>query len=356
MRPLLCLAALAATLGGCAWLHTAPRPTTSQPAAQAPTTSVVTDGTPYLYVFNGLGKTIDEINLKTLQVTKGVLTTGLYPNQFVTQGAVTYLVNSGDADCYKLDLRAHAKLDTLPLRVGSNPMSLHLLEGDKGLVVSLYSRDLAWLDLKTKALEATVSVPTGAPGGGVAFSGSKAYVPAVAATYGGPPNYEATYTFSGIHVYDLTTRAFLKTVPLAPDALGSYYSPADISTDPLGRVVVTAPSGLAVIDPATDALVRTIDFGAPAHSVQYVSATRAYAAAGGGMVSFDPTTGEVRRGVSDAIASGGGNFKVFGSAAYVANFAQDAIRVIDLQTEQASGSDLLVGDGPQDLAFVTVAE
>lgn len=358
MRQLTFLTALAVSLGGCAWLQTAPRPTTPATTTQGSTTVVATEGpsTPYMYVFNGLGKTIDEINLETLQVTRGILSTGLYPNQFVTRGAVTYLVNSGDADCYKLDLRARARLDTLPLRNGSNPMSLHLLEGDKGLVVNLLSRDLAWVDLGTKALEATVSVPAGAPGGGVALSGGKIYVPAVGASYGGPPNYEATYTFSGLHVYDLATRSHLKTLTMAPDALGSYYSPADVSTDPQGRVVVTVKEGLAVIDPATDTVLRTIAFGAPAHSVQYLSATKAYASAGGGMVSFNPETGAILRGVADRIASGGGNFKIFGQAAYVANFASDSVRVIDLATEQASGSDLLVGDGPQDLTFVTVAE
>lgn len=354
MRRLLTAAALATLLAGCDSLFTAPKPTATQP----PTTTgtVASTGGTYLYVFNGLGKTIDEIDLKTLQVTKGIMTTGLYPNHFATEGAVTYLVNSGDADVYKLDLRARAKLDTLLLPTGANPMSLNLVSGGQGLVVNYMSRDLAWFNLGTKALEATVSVPTGAPGGGAAVAGGKVYVPAVEATYGGPPTYAATYTFSGVHVYDVATRARLKTIALADDALASYFAPGDISTDPAGRVVVTVQEGLAVIDPASDTVVRTIAFGAPAHSVQYVSATRAYASAGGGMVSFNPETGEIRRGVADRIASGGGNFKVFGETAYVTNFASDSIRMIDLKTEAATGSDLLVGDGPQDLTFVTVAD
>lgn len=355
MRFLPCLVLLSATLGGCAFLDSAPRPETSPDVAQSSTTTVATGSatTTYMYVFNGLGETIDEINLKTREVKMGILATGQVPNQFMTEGAVTYLVNSKDATLYKLDLRARKKLDTMNLTNGSNPMSLTLLGSNKGFVTNLLTDYVSWVDLATKTQEATESI-RGAAGGGVAIIGDRAYVPAVESTH--DANWVFTYSFSGIHVYDLATRTLVKTISLAPDGLANYFGMADISTDPQGRVVVTANEGLAVIDPATDAVLRTINFGVPAHSVQYVSATKAYAAADGGMVSFNPETGAILRGRSDKIASGGGNFKIFGQAAYVANFALDSVRVIDLATEQASGSDLLVGDGPQDLTFITVAE
>lgn len=357
MRQLTCLLALTAALGGCAFLESAPRPTTSGTPAPTTTTTTVATGsatTTYMYVMNGLGKTIDEVNLETLAVTQGILPTGLYPNQLVTEGATTYLVNSGDANLFKLDLRARTKLDTITLTNASNPMSLTLLGANKGLVTNNVANYVSWIDLATKAQEATESI-RGAAGGGAPIANGKAYVPSVEADYSKWPT--IGYAFSGIHVYDLATRKLLKTITLANDALSNHYAPGDISLDPQGRVVAIAQEGLAVIDPATDTVVRTIAFGAPAHSVQYLSATKAYATVNGGLVSFNPETGAILRGVSSKVDLGGGvNFKIFGQAAYVMNFASDSVRVIDLVTEQASGSDLKVGDGPQDLTFITVAD
>jgi len=272
----------------------------------------------------------------------------------VTDGAVTYVVNSGDANLIKLDLRARAKLDTINLANASNPMSLTLLGSNKGLVANNMTNYVSWVDVATKTQEATESI-RGSAGGGAAIANGKAYVPSVEADYSNWPT--IGYAFSGLHVYDLSTRKLVKTITLANDALASYFAPGDLSLDPQGHVVVIAKEGLTVIDPATDTVLRTIAFGAPAHSVQYLSATKAYASAGGGLVSFNPETGAILRGLSEKIDLGGGaNFKIFGQAAYVTNFASDSVRVIDLLTEQASGSDLPVGDGPQDLTFITVAE
>ncbi|HEY9856853.1 MAG TPA: hypothetical protein V6D05_14010 [Stenomitos sp.] len=357
MRHLPLFLALTLTLGGCDLLNTVPKPPTDTTSGQSPTTNVATDSvrptTTYMYVFNGLGKTIDEINLKTMTVTKGILSTGLYPNQFVTEGATTYLVNSGDANLFKLDLHARAKLDTINLTTGSNPMSLTLLGSNQGLVTNNMTNYVSWIDLATKTQEATESI-RGAAGGGAAIANGKAYVPSVEADYSNWPT--IGYAFSGIQVYDLATRKLLKTIALADDALSSYYLTTDIGTDPNGKVEVATKTGVVVIDPTTDTVSQTIQVGAPTNNLQFVSATKAYASAAQGMVSFNPTTGAILRGTDNTINSGGGSFKIFGKAAYVANFASDSIRVIDLETEQASGSDLLVGDGPQDLTFITVAD
>lgn len=338
-------------LAGCADLLSAPKQTGVTRSVQQPTTQVATGSaaTTYMYVLDGLSQTIDEVNIKTMKVSKSILTTGLYPNQLVTVGAKSYLVNSGDADIDVLDLHAHAKLDNILLRNGSNPMTLTLLDDNKGLVINYVTRDLAWIDMGTKALEATASVGPGAPGGYVAVVNGKAYVETVQADYSHYPT--IGFTASSVVVVDLASRQVVKTIALNNDD-----NPFDVSLDPNGKIEVGVKNGVAVIDPATDALLRRIDFGTAVSSIRYLSATKAYAAAGGGMVSFNPTTGAILRDTSDLIASGGGNFKIFGNAAYVTNFASNSIRVIDLATETASGSDLSVGNGPQDLAFVTIAE
>lgn len=338
------LIALSLLLAACT---SSPTQTTQQ------TTSPASKGE-YLYVFNGLGKTIDEVNLKTREV-KSLMRTGLYPNQFVPSGDMTYLVNSGDHSIDKLDLKNRRLLDVVSLPIGSNPMSLTPYGDNKGFVVNYGTNDVAWLNLDTRALEATASVPNSAPGGAVAITNGKAYVSATRSNYdAGTKTFSVTY--SCIHVYDVATRALLKTIALdnADDNPG--VSVGDASVDPNGKVQVGVKNGIVVIDPTTDTITRRIDFGVSVGSMRYVSATKAYAATYTGMLSYNPTTYEILRGKDNPIPSGGGPFKIHGGAAYVANFGADAIRVIDLATETASGSDIPVGDGPQDLVFMTVDE
>ncbi len=303
-----------------------------------------------MYVMNGLSKTIDEVDLATMKVKPSVLSTGLYPNQLLTLGKLTYLVNSGDHNVVKLDLRARKTLDTFNLTNGSNPMTLQIIEGNKALVVNYVSADVAFVDLGTKTVEATLKLDKGQPGGGVAIANGKAYVAAVEATYGPAPDYVTTYSFSGIHVIDLATRKVAKTITF--DAVDA--NPLNVSASPDGQIVVGIKDGLAFIDPATDAVAATLSFGAQIGSVQYVSATKAFGSFYGGLVSFDPSKRAVLRGSEQAIAvDGAGAFKIFRNAAYVTNFGKDTVTVVDLATEAASGSPIPVGDGPQDLTFVT---
>jgi len=324
-----------------------------------PTTSPDTNGEPAaprlaMYVMNGLGKTIDQVDLETLKVTPSVMTTGLYPNQLLTLGKLTYLVNSGDHNLIKLDLRARKTLDTFNLPNGSNPMTLEVIEGDKALVVNYESADVAFVNLASKAVEATLDLPKGQPGGGVAIASGKAYVAAVDATYGGPEvDYAPTYTFSGVYVIDLATRTLAKTIAFdAADA-----NPLNVSVSPEGKIFVGIKDGLAVIDPATDTVIESISFGTQVGSVQYVNATKAYGSVYSGLVSFNPSTRQVLRGTEQAIAvEGAGSFKIFRNAAYVTNFAKDTVTVVDLATEAASGSPIPVGDGPQDITFVTAED
>ncbi|MNX62473.1 hypothetical protein D3C86_934350 [compost metagenome] len=327
-------------------------------ACTPPPGQVGQQGTPaskgeYLYVFNGLGKTIDAINLKTREVASGVFKTGAYPNQFVSNDALTYLVNSGDASIDVLDLKARTKRDSIALRTGTNPFTLTLADGGKGLV--LHSefmtnfRELAWMDLGTRTLEATASVPKLAwTDTGCVIAKGKVYVPAVEGEYGAPS------TYSGLYVFDLATHALLKTIALEPTA-----NPTAIALAPNGMVHVGVKDGVSVVDPATDQVSKHIPLGAAIDAIRYLSADKAYAQVFGGLVSFNPATGEVLRDAShkiEAPASQPGTFRIFKQAAYVSNFASDSIRVIDLLTETASGSDIPVGDGPQDMTFVTVEE
>lgn len=340
-------------LTGCDALLSAPKPNTETTGDQQQVTQEVTDPaqstTTYMYVMNGLGKTIDEINLESMGVTKSIMATGLYPNQLLTLGVVTYLVNSGDHNILKLDLRARKTLATINVANGANPTTLTPFGDGKALVTNNVANNLAFVDLTSAATESTLAVAPGAPFFEPAVVGGKAYVPA--------DKWAADWSaleFSGITVVDLAAKSVVKTIDLAADA-----NPGNVSVDPSGKVWVGVKTGLVTIDPATDTVAGNLDFGEKVTHVQYVSATKAYGKVNGGLVSFNPQTKTILKTVANKIpvaVDGAGAFKIFQGVGYVSHFASDSVSVVDLNTEAASGSPIPVGDGPQDLTFVTVAD
>jgi DNA-binding beta-propeller fold protein YncE len=193
-----------------------------------------------------------------------------------------------------------------------------------------------------------VKVPVGSPTGGIAVLGTKAFIPAIAADYSNWP--AIAYTFSGVYVVDTVTRQVEQTIALANDA-----NPSDISLDPNGQIEVATKSGIVLIDPVTYATSVGAAFGEPVHSVRYASGTLAYAAISNGLVSFDPATQAVIKGVADKIPAGGdtsvGGFELRQGRAYVPNFANDTVTVVDLATLQVVGDPYHVGDGPQAVVF-----
>lgn len=317
-----------------------------------------------LFVMNGLGKTIDEVDLSTGAVSLSVLTTGLYPNQLHRAGTNTYLVNSGDANILKLNLLARTASAPINLPTGSNPFVMVPLPdaATEALIVNYFDSndtllaDVSFLNLTTELIEAdkTVDLPTGNPTGGALIHAGKAYVPATAATYGGAPDYAATYTFSGVYVIDLATHAIVATIALPDDA-----NPGHISRDPAsGLIHVCTQTGIALIDPATDTLrAGGLTSPVPLHGIRYVSATLAYAAVYDGLVSFNPATQAFIKGPDAKIPAGGdtsvGDFLIHDGKAYVPNFANDTVTVVDLATETVIGTPFPVGDGPQAVVVQT---
>ncbi len=339
------------TLTGCEGLLTAPAPGGETTGSKDQSTSDITDPakptTTFMYVMNGVGKTIDEINLKTMGVTRNIMQTGLWPNQLLTQGVVTYLVNSGDHDIRKLDLRARSTLDTIALANGSNPTTISMYGEGKALITNNVTADLAFVDLASRTTEASLKLTKGAPFFEPAIVNGKAYVPADKWA-----DDWSALEFSAIYVVDLATRTIVKTIELNADA-----NPGNVSVDPAGKLWVGVKTGLVTIDPATDETIGSIEFGEKVGWVQYVSETKAYGSVSGGLVSFNPSTREILKSGADKIAvAEAGAFKIFQGAAYVTSFKNDTVTVVDLAIQAASGSPIPVGDGPQDLTFVTVED
>jgi hypothetical protein len=330
----------------------APTPTPAPLATATPVPDLPANA--FLYVLNGLGKTIDEVDLSDNSVAMSILTTGLYPNQLLRDGDVTWSVNSGDHTIDQLDLLAPAKTDTIPMANGSNPLTMYKLTASTAIVVNYLNSDgdlrpdVAVLDLATKAVTKIIKLPNGQPAGGVAIYGDKIYIPATQADYSNWP--AIGYSFSGVHVVDRLTLTVTKTIALADDA-----NPGDITIDPTGHIVVAHKGGLSLIDPLTDLVTPGLSSPVPLHAIRFVSGRKAYAAVAEGLVSFDPQTQTCIKGPEAAIAAGGdtsvGGFEIRGTRAYVPNFANDTITVLDLETDAIVGAPIAVGDGPQAVVF-----
>lgn len=311
---------------------------------------------PYMFVMNGLGKTIDRVDLNSGATSLSVLQTGLYPNQLLRDGAHTWLVNSGDATLDKLDLLKPEKVDTINTAVGSNPLTMVKLNDTQALVINYMSSDgdlrpdVAVLDLATRQVTKIIKLPNGAPAGSAAIVGDKIYLPAMQADYSAYP--AIGYTFSGIHVIDKLTLAVTHTIALPNDA-----DPRDITLDPNAKILFAHKGGLSLIDPLTDTVTPGLATTAALHSLRFVDATKAYAAIADGLVSFNPTTQTFIKDPSAKIPAGGdtsvGGFTLHEGRAYVPNFANDTVTVVDLATDTIIGTPYAVGDGPQAVVFQT---
>jgi DNA-binding beta-propeller fold protein YncE len=182
----------------------------------------------------------------------------------------------------------------------------------------------------------------------VAIKGGKAYIPAATADYSAYPT--ISYSFSGIHVMDLTSETIVSTIDLTDDA-----NPHGIYLDPNGVLEVATATGIQLIDAGTDTLIPGLTTPTTLHSIRFISAHKAYAAIADGLVSFDPSTQTFIKDAGSKIPAGGdtsvGDFEINDGKAYVPNFANDTVTVLDLDTETIVGTPFLVGDGPQAVVF-----
>ena len=310
------------------------------PVTPSSATGKVVDS-PRVAVFNGLGKTIDLIDPVSRQVESSVLPTGKYPNQFVEDGSRTLLVVSGDSQIRTIDLRAKREVGIFNLPEGFSPQWLVPIAPGRGVVAG-YGSGLAWVNWQSGTLEATSSVPLGTAFR-VAISNGKAYVPVSSIEYN--PDYSIKgYVYAGVHVYDVQTRALLRTLDLAKDA-----DPQAIATGPDGIIWVGTQTELLKIDPAEDTLSARLTVGKPISFFAFRDRTGYAVLQAGGLLDFDVDKATWNRGPDKVMAGGGAGLLIRGNEAWTSDFGNDQVLVTDLTTGLASGSPIPVGDGPQHL-------
>jgi len=105
-----------------------------------------------LVVVNGLGETLDLINLSDSAVTPGVDQLGLYPNDFVVSGDRGIAINSGSNDLYFYDMTTLARVGQLFVGAGRNPYNGAFLNADTFYVTNLVASSVTKVDAGNRAV------------------------------------------------------------------------------------------------------------------------------------------------------------------------------------------------------------
>ncbi|MEB3205116.1 MAG: hypothetical protein VKP57_10495 [Candidatus Sericytochromatia bacterium] len=319
------------------------------------------DGTPqaiqpenlgYL-VMNGLARTLERVAPGGSEVTR-LFETGLYPNQLVRIGSNLLTVESGDATLAVGPADGARVARRISLEVGFNPMEVIGTRPDEVLVTSVVRKQALLVRLSDGTTLRTLDLPDGHQSqGGVTRLDNRLYLAAADVTY--DADWNATTTWSGIHVYDIDTGAFLAPIVLPTDE-----TPWAIATLPGKKIVVGTQSGATIIDPANGNVVARIDAKARLASFATDGDGKAWAGLGAatdgssqgrGLIRFDPASGTVlkdsrRDWTIDTGDSSASRLAIEGNVAWLPNFAEDKVTTLDL----AKGSVIRrtnVGDGPQ---------
>ena len=320
-----------------------PRTVTTTPAP-LPSASPSPATSRQVYVFNGIGKTIDRIDSLTRERKATGLGTGLYPNQFVTDGAESLLVVSGDSEVRSIDLGGGKVLSTLTLPENWYPQWLAPITKGRGVIVGSQfgmPSELAWLNWGKGQVEATASVPQG-NAYALAIASGKVYLPATDWDYSSNPP-----SFSGVHVYDVASRTRLSTIPLT-----AVSKPNATATAPDGKVWVAGETDVYRIDPASDTVVNQLPVGERVAAFAF-EAPNAYAVLqGGGLVSFKMDGSALLRGAGNKMPGGDFALALVDGKVWSCDFGRDRILVTDPVTGLQVGDPIPAGDGPQGLLVV----
>lgn len=220
----------------------------------------IEDDANILFVLNSGATSISVVNLDDGVVTNDVVTVGTWPNQLVSRGDNLYCVNSGSNNVEIFDTKTWSK-KAVDLGIAQNPMTMAFYNDDIAFVACSVSMKVHKINVTTREVLATADAGTGATG--VFVKNGKVYV-----TNTGYVSPTDPYEPGVVYVYD--AESLEKTGEIAVGI-----NPQTIAETPDGKLHVvcsgdygaTASGVVSVIDPATDAVVKTIEVGGAPGSI-----------------------------------------------------------------------------------------
>ncbi len=105
-----------------------------------------------LVIINGLGETMDEVNLVSGSANLDVATLGLYPNDVLVNGDKIYVINSGSDEVQIFDRNAFTPLGTVFLGGGRNPWSGAFLSADTLYVTNFVTSTISKVDIASQSV------------------------------------------------------------------------------------------------------------------------------------------------------------------------------------------------------------
>jgi YVTN family beta-propeller protein len=300
----------------------------------------VPDSSDALFVLNSLANSISVIDIETDQVFNDVAVVGIWPSQITYHDNKVYVVNSGSNNVEIFDSEGLAKLGTISLGAGNNPMSMVFLNNQKAYVACSESNTVKVLNLSNNSVTATINVGVGATG--IAISNGKVYV---ANTAFDGSNY--TYGQGTVSIIDTSNDTVIQTLNVPTN-------PQDVAVAPNGSVHVvctgdymSVSGNVVVINPATDTIVQTIAIGGSPGKIHVSENNIGYVGTfSDGVYTYNATTYAVINSPANPVINRGGSGIVsdLEGNIYIADFIED--QVVKLDSEHNLVTVFDVGDGP----------
>jgi hypothetical protein len=160
-----------------------------------------------LIIVNGLGETVDFVELTDSTLNSNIATLGLAPNDFLVAGNTGIAVNSTSNDLYFFSLPSMSPLGTLFLGNGRNPYCGAVIDSNAALITNLIASTITKINIATRSVIGEYNV--GKSPEGVVIVGRNAYVCISNFDFG---NY--TYGQGYVQSFDLISNAVVETIPV----------------------------------------------------------------------------------------------------------------------------------------------
>ena len=297
-----------------------------------------------IFVLNSAATSISVINLEDNTVTNNVVTVGTWPNQILYHNGKLYCVNSGSNNIMVWNTTDYEAETPIPLGTGQNPMNMAIYNDNTAYVACSVSEKVLKVDLTSKTVVDTIDAGIGATG--IIVHNNKVYV---ANTAFDGINY--TYGQGTVTVIDAASGNVTKTINVA-------MNPQDIALAPDGRLHVVCTGDyfsvfgkVCIINPATDAVVDTVQVGGSPGSIRIASGDkRGYLGVwGSGLLVYDTETKAIIHDTANYFLGKGGSGLLVDTEGNVFVSVWDDDQVVKVDKNNNVLQTYTVGDSPLSL-------
>jgi YVTN family beta-propeller protein len=303
---------------------------------------------PAVFVVNSLGETLSRVLLADQTVNQNAVALGVAPNALAItpDGKTAYVVSSLSNRVDIVDLDTPAAIGAIDVGAGTNPFAIALLGAAHGYVSNFVTDEVVHLDLAARTAGHRIPVgraPEGlllVPGGGGGASTGDLYVAVT--------GYDSTGAYWPGEVVVIavpadTVRARLHVgvnpqgLALAPDGRVHVVCTGDYVTQ-VGRVFV--------IDPATPAVIDSVEVGGAPSAITVLPGNRGYVVGWDDFRSYGPGQPVLSLG---ALAGETGltalAWDETDGVLYVTQFSASRLQAIDVEADSVLWS-VPTGQGP----------